>query len=697
MSSKPSDSKKSIKVSVVVPVYNTASWLAQCLESICTQTLNNIEIICINDGSLDNSQEILDFYQRKDKRIIIINQENKGLSEARNEGVRVASGEYLYFLDSDDYIEADTLDVLAKDMDKRKLQFVCFNTTAFGDDSDNIRLAKFKNETYYHRILDEKEVFTGWALFQQLKLNSIYLAPVWLNMIKRDHFINNGLWFRPGIVHEDESWMFSAMLCSSRCGCYNKSFHHRRYRENSIMTNTMSFESVYGYFCSIADIQEAVKIYSVNDKILKIVIDHLQSLQNLAIFQYRQCDAKEQEKYFLLPPETQIMFHQIIIFPSMSETAFANLQEKYFQAEIYHDTDKRELDWMKHSIAWKIGRSLTLVPRIIRSAISKVKNGLHYLRNRRTIRKNRIVLQLRSRLGNQMFIYVLFLKLKALGKNVVIDDVSRLRDGQNGYHPDLLSEAFHISYPKATDDEINTLQDLGNHRSDFLIRKFWGPRPIILQEVDDYTFDNRVLEWNSGYFTGWFQNIHYFEGIEEVIRNNFRFNPILSENEKAKKMEEQILGTSFAVSLHLRFGDYLNSVNLPKYGGFCTDKYYSSALNILQQRLENGQITVFVFSDDPKLAYSWVEKQKTGGNSLSMIVVDVCSNRDSWIDMYLMSLCHHNIIANSSFSWWAAWLNSYPNKIVVSPAYWYRNSEKLYRGIQLENAVNITSQGNIVD
>ena len=101
------------KVSVIVPVYNMEKYLRPCLDSICEQTLINIEILCINDGATDDSFKILTDYAKKDSRISIINQKNSGVAAARNHGIEVAQGEYLIFMDADDWYPAtDVLEVL---------------------------------------------------------------------------------------------------------------------------------------------------------------------------------------------------------------------------------------------------------------------------------------------------------------------------------------------------------------------------------------------------------------------------------------------------------------------------------------------------------------------------------------------------------------------------------------------------------
>ena len=114
------------KVSVIIPVYNVEQYLSKCLESIINQTLQDIEIICINDGSTDNSLQILEEYAQKDSRIIVINQQNQGVGEARNKGLEIARGDYIWFVDSDDYVERNGLDYVYEKSKENNADIVCF-------------------------------------------------------------------------------------------------------------------------------------------------------------------------------------------------------------------------------------------------------------------------------------------------------------------------------------------------------------------------------------------------------------------------------------------------------------------------------------------------------------------------------------------------------------------------------------------
>ena len=120
-----------MKVSVIIPVYNVEKYLEECLDSVVNQTLKEIEIICINDGSIDNSVKILEKYRDKYSNIKVINQKNLGVGRARNVGVKLAKGEYIFFLDSDDYIEVDALEKCYIEAKQHRLDVVLIDSKSY--------------------------------------------------------------------------------------------------------------------------------------------------------------------------------------------------------------------------------------------------------------------------------------------------------------------------------------------------------------------------------------------------------------------------------------------------------------------------------------------------------------------------------------------------------------------------------------
>ena len=186
-----------IKLSIIVPVYNVAEYLERCLNSLINQTLNEIEIICVNDGSTDNSLCILEKFAGLDKRIKIINQKNKGLSGARNTGIKLIQGEYFGFLDSDDWVDLDYFEKLYKRAKN------CDADISLGD---FIRKGKFK-----HKIrlkLNKEEEFVGDN--EKFYGSQFYHFPcVWNKIYKTSKF--NDLRFIEGIFFEDGPYTIQAL------------------------------------------------------------------------------------------------------------------------------------------------------------------------------------------------------------------------------------------------------------------------------------------------------------------------------------------------------------------------------------------------------------------------------------------------------------------------------------------------------
>ena len=154
-----------INVSVIIPVYNVEKYLVDCLESVIQQSMREIEIICVNDGSTDSSYDILSEYADKDPRILILNKENKGLSAARNTGLRKASGKYILFLDSDDYLSSpDILESLCKKADKEELDQLYFDAKVVFE-NENVKAANSNYITYYQRKKNYTDILSGKELF----------------------------------------------------------------------------------------------------------------------------------------------------------------------------------------------------------------------------------------------------------------------------------------------------------------------------------------------------------------------------------------------------------------------------------------------------------------------------------------------------------------------------------------------------
>ena len=220
------------KISVIIPVYNVEEYLESCLESVIKQDYKNLEIILINDGSLDNSLQICEKYKKKDNRIIIINKKNGGLSSARNEGLKIAIGEYISFIDSDDFLLSENVySEMIKLIEDTNADLVQGDALKCYSDTEKILLLKLKDRVDFRNIMTSEELF-----LVSLK-NKITYAPVWLNLYKRELLNKNKIYFKEGIYFEDEEFAPRILLNAKKIAIYKKEFYGYRQRENSIMSS----------------------------------------------------------------------------------------------------------------------------------------------------------------------------------------------------------------------------------------------------------------------------------------------------------------------------------------------------------------------------------------------------------------------------------------------------------------------------
>lgn len=215
------------KISVIIPVYNTEKYLEKCLDSIINQTYQDFEIVIINDGSIDNSQNIIEKYLDKyQNKIKCINKENGGLSSARNYGIEVARGDYIIFVDSDDYIKKDLFEQLLPYIQK---------------DIDLVKYKLIKVSEEYKELervdgpsFDE---VTGEVGFNKLVFNDVLLEPACLYLYKRDIFIKNNLRFLENTYHEDFGLVPIILLYTNSIVSINFYGYYYLQANNSITRN----------------------------------------------------------------------------------------------------------------------------------------------------------------------------------------------------------------------------------------------------------------------------------------------------------------------------------------------------------------------------------------------------------------------------------------------------------------------------
>lgn len=298
-----------------------------------------------------------------------------------------------------------------------------------------------------------------------------------------------------------------------------------------------------------------------------------------------------------------------------------------------------------------------------------------------------IVIQLAGGLGNQMFQYALCLQLKSLGKDVRIDDVAGFE--QDAKRDPVLG-LFGISYERASNKELRKMLDSSPLIWHKVRRRLFGRKKKAYFE-EDKRYHPEIMSWDDIYLEGYWQTEKYFESISDQVKQVFDMDRLLENAAKnhsagdgiinAEQMSVEYwmarIASTESVGVHIRRGDYLLPENQDLFGGICTASYYREAME--QMKREHPDCRFYLFTNDKQ----WVQEQISAERQTDMEnaenadtewtnnieVVDLGQQSD-YAEFVLMSRCKHQIMANSSFSWWASYLNRNQGKIVLAPDRW---------------------------
>ena len=244
------------KISIVVPIYNVEKELDRCVQSLLHQTYKNIEVILVDDGSPDNCPKLCDEYEMKDQRVVVIHKKNGGLSDARNYGLKKATGRYLMYVDSDDYLELDACEMLMNAM-KDDVDFV----VGVIREICGSKVSYQKRSNLKTGIYDAKKF-----IIESIKANEFY-APAVLNLYNREFLIDNNLYFKVGYYFEDHQMLPRLYLAAKRISYVDYPFYNYVIRDGSIMTSSNTEEKTN---ISIAIWSEWYKLLKqINDKELQ--------------------------------------------------------------------------------------------------------------------------------------------------------------------------------------------------------------------------------------------------------------------------------------------------------------------------------------------------------------------------------------------------------------------------------------------
>lgn len=266
-------------------------------------------------------------------------------------------------------------------------------------------------------------------------------------------------------------------------------------------------------------------------------------------------------------------------------------------------------------------------------------------------------------LGNQMFLYALYVAMQVKGIHAKLDiSLYNYVKMHNGYE---LGRIFN--------SPAKLVNKNGLHL--FFLRILLRFKPKYLLLIDYGKLNMEVFTTSCNYLAGYWQSEKYFEDCTTQVQQAFTFQNI---DEKNKQIAKEIQSYN-SVSLHIRRGDY---VGVKEYEGICTEDYYIKAIEYIKKEVDNPFF--YIFSNDMEWSKKFIDKL-----NLPCTFITHNVGVDSYKDMYLMSRCKFNIVANSSFSWWGAWLNSYKRKIVIAPKVWFHSVDDKYSNIVPEEWIRI--------
>lgn len=352
------------KVSVIIPVYNVEKYLSGCLDSIISQSYKNLEIICIDDGSTDHSLDILKFYEKKDNRIKVISQKNAGPSAARNMGLDVATGKYISFVDSDDYISYNGYEILTLVAEKYDLDLVIFGGNVFPEEKSAEWIDCIINTKYkYYKKCD------GYCIPFVEKSSRPFL---WLHFIKREILEKPTVIRFDETMHlgEDQLFQFQYLpRVKSAMVIEDKIYNYRVNRNDSLM-QLYSAKKIQKMEChmelveKVTDIWKREKYFDVaEDKLITWMVNFLYyTIVDFPItFKQKYAEKilafieEKQFKTYLLAEYEQELFKQLKEF-SMTEK---NELDEIRDMETRIEREKYEISETLKSRAFRIGRKLT--------------------------------------------------------------------------------------------------------------------------------------------------------------------------------------------------------------------------------------------------------------------------------------------------------------------------------------------------
>ena len=611
------------QVSVIVPVYNQERYLEECISSIRRQTLAEWECLIINDGSSDSSGEIARRFSEADSRIRYFEQENGGVSSARNLGMQRASGRYLCFVDGDDFIDAAFLKHLLDASDRG---------------ASDLTVA-------------------GKLFCDRFPPDKIPALPTCGIFLRREFPLKNNLEFPEGI-HPCEDGLFShfALALAEKISfCPEAVYHYRQHEQGNhhqIRKRTADIlDMVPRWLSLIEEFYEQRLLWTRKaGHLVRFVENALRHHPGLPESPLHGRRVPERVSSSSFPPVVEI--HQLF-----------RLRKKTPEGRQEHRNPLEASSFLPCSFMEKERPGTAAANTQTTGGHTREYSVLTPFPCLNMAKKKELVMRLFGGLGNQLFQYAFLFALSRQGEK------ARLEASSYEYDDKRVCELhhFHISLPIEGGPPPWAFR---KSRIPACLRSlFSAPKYPHFREEKRHGFDPGLTAPPRchTYFKGYFQTEQYFLHCREQLCREFRLKTPLTQ-ENARVLED--IRSCCSISLHIRRTDYLSNPYLspPPL------EYYLRSMAEMEGRLRAAgvpqeSLRYFVFSDD----IEWARQNLSP--ALPHVHVDINDGGAGYFDLELMRNCRHHIIANSTFSWWAAWLNEHAEKIVIAPRIWFNRNE----------------------
>lgn len=274
--------------SVIVPVYNVEKYLAQCLDSILSQSFKDYELIVVDDGSKDNSGKICDEYAEKDSRVKVIHKVNGGLSDARNAGTKAAQGEYIVYIDSDDYVLSDSfLKTLYDNLNGADI--LLYKHQKFFDGNSDMLPC---NYSYSNITVDDKYV----EKLKKLVEGDAFYGMAWIKTFKRSLAVDNNIMFEKGLLGEDMEWNYHLITNANSLSVVDEPFIAYRQRANSI-TTSIKLKNLTDFIYILEKWSKTIREEIANEELKNVLFASMAKYYSNLLITYNRVEEKEKKQY----------------------------------------------------------------------------------------------------------------------------------------------------------------------------------------------------------------------------------------------------------------------------------------------------------------------------------------------------------------------------------------------------------------